>query len=162
MKSLALTLAFVTNPALADELIPLNTFPYQAGTNESDASYYLNLGGVSHHFRNDAIHNDLNYGLGIEYRVSDAFGITGGVYHNSLYRNSFYGLVRYQPVNLGPIRSGVVAGTVNGYNSHGFIPYVMPAISADVKAMTVSLIGVPSIGRVDGVISLQFSWRITP
>jgi opacity protein-like surface antigen len=129
---------------------------------DEPSHWTLYLGGLTHHLRNDSIHNDINEGLGLEYRVSDSLGFAMGAYRNSLYKTSVYGLVRYQPLTLGSVRVGAVAGLIDGYSYHhgAYFPAAMPALSLDVGRTTLTLVGIPNIGRaIDGMVSLQVGVR---
>lgn len=123
----------------------------------------LNLGGVSHHFRNDKEHNDVNEGIGLEWDASRVVGVAAGGYYNSDSTWSQYVYVRYQPFNIGGTRIGALAGLVTGYKKWGcsICPAGLLAVSHDYGPVTLSLVGFPNIGKaVDGVVSLQIGVKL--
>jgi len=124
----------------------------------------LNLGGVSHHFRHDKEHNDLNFGLGYGFDFDRGVGLEAGAYANSEYVYTYYALVRYQPFEFGPVRAGALAGAVTGYshcNHRHVCPAALPALSVDLSSIVLTVVAVPSIGNfLDGVVSLQLGVKL--
>ena len=79
----------------------------------------------SKHLNTDRTYNERNFGLGLEYRLSDDWALVAGRYKNSVYGHSTYLGAAYTPLALSPwLRAGIVAGAVNGYevNDGNFIP----------------------------------------
>ena len=145
-------------------LVPMLACSGAISQEAAGGPFELHFGGVSHHWRHDDEHNDLNLGLGLEYRFSADLGVIAGYYQNSNHKPSEYALLRYQPLHLGPVQLGGLAGVVNGYDrddgarANGA---AMLAASVDLERLNVSLVGMPSVGRrVDGCVSLQFGWRL--
>jgi hypothetical protein len=139
-------------PAYADEAKP-----------QEEAKWEIHVTGISHHWRHDDNDNDINMGLGLEYRFRPDLGVVGGFFHNSNGNIAEYLLLRYQPLHLGPVHVGGLVGTVNHYDvdDGNFIPAVLAAVSVDLgRHAEVSVVTLPSIGhRVDGFISVQLGWR---
>jgi len=124
--------------------------------------YEVNFGGVTHHFRNDQEHQDLNYGLGFGYNIDKAVGFDVGFYQNSNYTTTKYALVRYQPFEVKGVRLGFLAGVADGYKpfrNGGWFPAALPAASKSFGPVNVTLVGFPSIGKTaDGMVSLQLGY----
>jgi hypothetical protein len=125
---------------------------------------WLNPGLISYHFDQNKDFNSLNYGFGAEYKFSSVSSITAGTYRNSYYRQSNYIGAYWQPIDIGPIQIGVVAGGFNGYpntNNGGWFPAVLPALSVEGKLLGFNLIVIPTIpNRVSGSLSLQFKIKV--
>ena len=125
---------------------------------------WLNPGLISYHFDQNKDFNSLNYGFGAEYKFSSVSSITAGTYRNSYYRQSNYIGAYWQPIAIGPIQIGVVAGGFNGYpntNNGGWFPAVLPALSVEGKLLGFNLIVIPTIpNRVSGSLSLQFKIKV--
>jgi len=122
----------------------------------------VQLGGVSHHFRRDGQHEDVNPGLGLQYRFTPAWGVIAGGYLNSDHHISEYAFGRWQPLSLGAVRLGAIGGLVNHYDhDNGRVRgALLFAASVDLWRVNVSLVGMPSAGNIDGCVSLQFGFRL--
>jgi hypothetical protein len=92
---IVLIVALLVAPAYADEAKP-----------QDDAKWEIHVTGISHHWRNDDDDNDINMGLGLEYRFRSDFGVIGGFFHNSNGNIAEYVLLRYQPLRWGPVHVG--------------------------------------------------------
>lgn len=125
---------------------------------------WLNPGLVSYHFDRNRNFNSVNYGLGIEYKISTVTAFTIGSYRNSYYQQSSYVGAYWQPVALGPLHAGVVAGAFNGYsntNNGGWFPAVLPAISLEGDFVGFNLLIIPTIpNRISGSLSLQMKIKV--
>jgi hypothetical protein len=121
-----------------------------------ETSWIVHLGGLTQHFENDANHDDLNYGLGLEYARSQQLGFVVGNYRNSDYAWSKYAFLRYEPLAYGALHAGALAGIVTGYTRHrgAVIPGAIPALSADLGALNLTLIVIPKVAGVDACVSL--------
>src|SRR5512133_3816651 len=76
---------------------------------------WINPGLYSVHLQRDKGFNDNNIGFGAEYRYSTVSSVTAGVIDNSDRQTSHYLGWYWQPVSLGPVRLGGVAGAMDGY-----------------------------------------------
>jgi hypothetical protein len=141
-------------PALADEA------PAPGFTSE----LWLNVGMLSRHFDRAADFNELNLGLGGEYRLSSSTALTAGFFRNSNRRRSHYLGWYWQPLRLGPLRLGAAFGALDGYprmwDGHWF-PVAIPALSAESGRFGANLLLIPGYkDRLDGALSLQLKWRV--
>lgn len=120
---------------------------------------WLNPGLLSYHFDQNKDFNSLNYGFGAEYKFSTVASLTVGTYRNSYYRQSNYIGAYWQPIAVGPIHIGVVAGGFNGYlntNNGAWFPAVLPALTIEGDLIGFNLLVIPTIpNRVSGSLSLQ-------
>jgi hypothetical protein len=125
---------------------------------------WLNPGLFSYHFNQAKNFNALNYGVGGEYKFSSVASVTVGAFRNSYYRQSNYIGVYWQPIAIGPVHMGVVAGGFNGYlsnNNGGWFPAVLPAFTVEGKWVGFNLILIPTIAdRVSGSLSLQLKFKL--
>jgi hypothetical protein len=125
---------------------------------------WLNPGIVSYHFDQGKNFNAANYGFGAEYRFSSVASVTVGTFRNSNYYQSDYIGVYWQPIAIGPVNLGLVAGGLNGYslvNNGGWFPAVLPAFTVEGKWVGLNLIVIPTIGdRVSGALSFQMKFKI--
>lgn len=121
---------------------------------------WLNAGFYSYHFQRDKNLNDSNPGIGVEYRFSSVASATAGRFYNSDRAYSNYAGVYYQPVAVGPVRLGVVAGAFSGYpkmRDGGWFPAVVPMLSFEYQRVGVNVALVPSYrDRLYGALSIQF------
>ena len=124
---------------------------------------WLNPGLLSYHFDQSKNFNAVNYGIGAEYRFSSVASITAGTFRNSNYHQSNYIGAYWQPIAIGPINIGVVAGGFNGYSSNnngGWFPAVLPAFTVEGRWVGLNLIVIPTIGdRVSGSLSFQLKFK---
>lgn len=125
---------------------------------------WINPGLYSYHFDQNKNFNSINYGIGAEYRFSSVASITVGTYRNSYYHPSTYIGAYWQPIAVGPVNIGVVAGAFNGYantNNGGWFPGVLPALTVEGDLVGVNLIYIPTIpNHVSGSLSLQFKFKV--
>lgn len=125
---------------------------------------WLNPGLYSYHFDQNKNFNSVNYGVGAEYRFSSVASVTVGNYRNSYYHASTYIGAYWQPIAVGPVNIGVVAGVFNGYantNNGGWFPAVLPAFTIEGDLLGVNLIYIPTIpNRVSGSLSLQLKLKV--
>jgi len=75
---------------------------------------WVNPGMYSYHFQKDQNLNNNNWGVGLEYRFNLVASATIGNFKNSDNDRSSYVGVYYQPIAIGPLKLGVVAGGFNG------------------------------------------------
>jgi hypothetical protein len=144
--------------ALAGELI-------QTIDQQPLSELWINPGFYSLHFDRDKNLNNNNWGLGAEYRFSTTMSATAGRFYNSDRRYSNYAGVYWQPVALGPLRLGAVAGAFNGYpraRNGGWFPAVIPAISYEYQRVGANIAVIPGYkDRLYGAISIQLKFKLT-
>lgn len=130
----------------------------------SKSELWLNPGLLSYHFDRNKDFNSLNYGFGGEYKFSNIASFTIGEYRNSYYQRAHYIGVYWQPIAIGPINIGVVAGGFNGYsntNNGGWFPAVLPAFTVEGDWIGFNLLLIPTIpNRVSGSLSLQMKIKV--
>lgn len=125
---------------------------------------WLNPGAYSYHFQRDKGFNSNNYGLGAEYRYSTVGSIMLGGFYNSDRYTTHYAVWHWQPIGLGPVRFGAVAGAIDGYPkmlNGGWFFAVIPTVGIVYKYIGANLFLVPSYqNRLHGAISLQLNFRV--
>lgn len=133
----------------------------------SEAAYqnevWVNVGGFSRHFHRDRGYNENNIGLGVELRTSPELSFMAGAYDNSVRKTTTYAAVNWQPWNVGPFKVGGTLGLMNGYPSlakGGVFFAAMPMASWEGKRYGVNVGIIPSIGKVDGAVIVQFKVRL--
>jgi hypothetical protein len=131
---------------------------------QSKSEIWINPGMYSYHFQKDQNLNNNNWGVGLEYRFNTVASATIGNFKNSDNGHSSYAGIYYQPIAIGPIKLGVVAGGFNGYqstNNGGWFPAVLPALTVEEGRFGVNLFFIPTVGdRVHGTISLQIKVKL--
>jgi len=130
-----------------------------------DASrLWLNAGFYSAHFDRDKNLRNANPGLGLEYRLSSDWSVTGGRFLNSDNAHSNYLGAYYQPVQFAGARWGVVAGAFNGYPKAfggGWFPAVIPVASWERGLLGLNVAVVPPLqDRLYGALSFQLKLRL--
>ena len=165
IKKIYALLAFFTlivclnNTCIADSYGPIDVI-----TPSEKNELWLNPGLASYHFDQSKDFNAANYGFGAEYRFSSVASLTVGTFRNSNYHQSNYIGAYWQPIAIGPINIGIVAGGFNGYSSNnngGWFPAVLPAFTVEGKWVGLNLIVIPTIGdRVSGSLSFQFKFKV--
>jgi hypothetical protein len=125
---------------------------------------WVNAGMQSYHFAKDQNFNNNNLGLGVEYAFNTVASVTVGEYSNSLRHQTNYAGIYYHPIELGPIKVGIVAGVLNGYpamNQGHYTPTLLPAISIEYKWIGANLYFIPPINNTTySVLSAQLKFRI--
>ena len=116
---------------------------------------------ASHHFDREGDHNERNWGVGVEHGIAPQVRLVAGAYRNSLYDTSHYAGANWTPLVFGPVRLGVMAGAVDGYNAnHGrYIPVVVPLLSVEQGRVGANLLYLPRYKDDAGVIGLQLKYR---
>jgi len=131
---------------------------------QSKSELWVNPGMYSYHFQKDQNLNNNNWGVGLEYRFNAVASATIGNFKNSDNGHSNYAGVYYQPIAIGPVKLGVVAGGFNGYqstNNGGWFPAVLPALTMEEGRFGANLFLIPTVGdRVHGAISLQIKVKL--
>lgn len=135
-----------------------------AGAPDPAEGLWINPGFYSYHFQHDRNLNSKTVGIGLEYRYSATNSVMVGAYHNSNYHISHYAGLFWRPVELGPMRLGLVIGGVNGYPSTrkgGWFPVVIPAVSAEYKRIGLNVLYIPSFGNsVNGSLTFQLRFKL--
>ena len=134
-----------------------------ASASESKAGdLWLHTGGVSSHASSN-VRNEVNSGLGIEYRFDSEWALGLGRYKNSFNRESNYLLANWTPLDYRGLRFGLTGGLVTGYykkkyNLHGqAVPIILPTVDYRWQRASVSLMMLPPLGDASaGSVMLQF------
>jgi len=125
---------------------------------------WLNAGFYSYHFNRDKGLNGNNLGFGAEYRFSTVASATAGRFYNSDREYSNYVGVYYQPVYIGPVRLGLVAGGFNGYpkmRRGDWFLAAIPVASIEYKNVGLNLAVIPSYkDRLYGALSFQLKIKV--
>lgn len=149
----------LSRPCLANAYGPISVI-----TPTEKSEVWLNPGLLSYHFDQSQAFNAVNYGFGAEYKFSSVASITAGTFRNSNYHQSSYIGMYWQPIAIGPVNIGVVAGGFNGYSSNnngGWFPAVLPAFSIEGSWVGLNLMVIPTIGdRVSGSLSFQVKFKV--
>ena len=130
---------------------------------DKDPEIWVNLGGFSRHFARDKGYNESNLGLGVEYRTSTELSYMAGAYYNSMRKTTYYAAVNWQPLSIGPWKLGASAGVMNGYPAvakGGTFFAALPMATWEGARFGVNLGLIPSIGKVDGAVVIQFKLRV--
>ncbi|RTL49125.1 MAG: hypothetical protein EKK46_14935 [Rhodocyclaceae bacterium] len=126
---------------------------------------WLNAGFYSYHFQRDKNLNGANGGLGGEYRFSTVSSLTAGRFYNSDRRYSNYAGYYYEPLAIGRVRVGVVAGGFDGYpkmRNGGWFPAVVPVLSYEADRFGLNVAVVPSYrDRLYGALSFQLKLKLS-
>jgi hypothetical protein len=156
---IAPVLLFISTSSAQDSNVWLNIIEPQ-----SKSELWINPGMYSYHFQKDQNLNNNNLGVGLEYRFNSVASATIGNFKNSDNAHSSYAGVYYQPIAIGPIKLGVVAGVFNGYqstNNSGWFPAALPALTVEEGRFGANLFFIPTVGdRVHGAISLQIKVKL--
>ena len=138
--------------------------PIDVVTPVEKSELWINPGLLSYHFDQSKDFNAVNYGIGGEYQFSSVASLTAGTFRNSNYRQSNYIGAYWQPIAIGPVKIGMVAGGFNGYlsnNNGGWFPAVLPAFTVEGRWIGLNLILIPTIGdRVSGSLSFQLKFKV--
>jgi hypothetical protein len=131
---------------------------------QSKSELWINPGMYSYHFQKDQNLNNNNWGIGFEYRFNSIASATIGNFKNSDNGHSSYAGIYYQPIAIGFVKLGVVAGGFNGYqstNNGGWFPAVLPALTIEKDRLGANLFLIPTVGdRVHGAISFQLKVKL--
>jgi hypothetical protein len=138
--------------------------PIDVITPSQKSEIWLNPGLYSYHFDQQQNFNSINYGFGAEYRFSTVASVTAGTFRNSNYRQSNYIGMYWQPIAIGPVKIGFVAGAFNGYvdtNDGGWFPAALPAFTIEGDRVGLNLMVIPTIpNRVAGSLSFQLKIKV--
>lgn len=92
-------------------------------------------------------YNDSTPGVGLLCPITDDWRLAAGTYYNSLRTQSVYAGAAWQPVRLGPVKTGVFAGVVTGYRDTA-IPFAGLALSAPMGPLEAHLLVIPEVQDV--------------
>ena len=138
--------------------------PFKRIQSQPISEVWLNPGMYSWHFNRHKGLNGSNFGFGAEYRYSTVSSVTAGVFDNSDRRTSHYLGWYWQPVAMGPLRIGAVAGAIDGYpkmRNGGWFPAVIPTVSMEYGRIGMNLMIIPGYkDRLYGALSLQIKVRV--
>ena len=130
----------------------------------SKSELWINPGLVSYHFDRTTEFNSVNYGIGVEYKLSSTTSLTAGQYHNSYHNLTNYIGAFWQPIKVGPVQMGFVIGGFNGYtntNNGGWFPAVLPAFSMESQWVGLNILVIPTIkDHVAGSIAFQLKFKV--
>lgn len=124
---------------------------------------WVNVGGFSRHFHRDRGYNENNVGLGVEFRTSPELSYMAGAYYNSVRKTTSYAAVNWQPWTVGPFKVGGTVGLMNGYPSlakGGVFFAAVPMATWEGKRYGINVGIIPSMGKVDGAVIVQFKLRV--
>lgn len=119
---------------------------------------------ASYHYNTDKKYEQQNWGFGIEQKLADNFAVIAGGYRNSNRRDSMYFGAAWAPVQIyGPLRLGVAAMMVGGYETPKnteVLKAAFPFLTAEYKGFGFNIPIIPPVsGTTPGVIGLQFKVR---
>lgn len=89
----------------------------------SDGKVSLVFETVSYHLGGG--YNNINPGIGFEYRLRDRFHVGAGAYYNSMEAPSVYALAGFETSGKKRLGVGIEAGVITGYNE-SIVPAAMP------------------------------------
>lgn len=141
-----------------------NRAPFELTESQPLNEVWFTPGFYSWHFEHDRNLENSNPGLGVEYRYATDQSVLAGRYYNSdrLYSNYITWL--WQPLSLGNVRLGALAGALDGYpraNQGGWFVMAIPVASYEFGNIGVNLTIVPTIpDTVHGSITLQLKVRV--
>lgn len=156
-----MALCLCSGPAWAQTAAPSD--PLATALASSRHEVWINVGGFSRHFSRNNGYNENNLGLGAEYRTSTELSYMAGAYYNSVRKTTSYVAMNWQPWSLGPIKLGGTLGVMNGYPSlakGGTFFAALPMATWEGKRYGVNVGIIPSMGKVDGAVIVQFKLRV--
>lgn len=115
-----------------------------------DYSLWVTTGLRSWHRDESQLHyRQNNVGIGLALEMPHDLSLVAGTYVDSDNRRSNYGAVMYQPLHLGGVHFGALAGVVSGYVPHRLSDAVLPMASYEYKWAGINLFWYP--GKVEAV-----------
>lgn len=149
---------------VSSEVVASSYGPIDVIEPSSKSELWINPGLYSYHFDRNKDFNSVNYGFGAEYRFSSVASLTAGIYRNSYYHRSGYIGAYWQPIAIGPVKLGAVAGVFDGYsntNNGGWFPAALPAFTIEGEKVGLNLLVIPTIpNRISGSLSLQLKVKV--
>lgn len=136
MRALLAALLFAASPALAGDFWAVATIG-------------------SYHFNRDKAYNERNFGLGVEYGMTENTRFVAGFYDNSKYKHTNYVGAVWTPINLGGFtRAGLVGMCATGYADNVMCAPI-PTITLEGRRFGANFVIAPTFKDVDGAIALQ-------
>jgi hypothetical protein len=89
-------------------------------------------------------YNNDTPGVGLLCPVDGDWRIAAGTYFNSVRKQSAYVGAAWQPVHLGPVKAGVFAGLVTGYQ-YPVVPFAGLALSVPLGPIEAHLVTIPKV-----------------
>ena len=111
-----------------------------------------------------AIHTQAGYngdtpGIGLLCPIANNTRLAVGTYHNSVRAQSNYAAAVWQPLQLGPVRVGAMAGVVTGYR-RDITPMAALAITVPVRSIELHLVAVPAVSNASpATAAFSFSFK---
>lgn len=147
----------------AAALLPILSATPAHAEDDHSGEWWINAGGISHHFNRSMDFNERNWGAGVEYVLSNDVSLVAGEYRNSVRTTTRYLGASYTPLSFGPARFGIVAGAADGYRmmrDGGFFPIISPVINIEGKRFGANLLVIPSVAsNVRSALAIQFKIR---
>lgn len=146
--------------------IALLAWGVSGAISESEAGeLWVNTGGISHHFDRSKNFNEVNVGVGVEYRITPEVSAMTGFHKNSINLRTTYAAVNYQPFSIGPVKIGASAGLMSGYpviKNGGAFFAALPFATYEGKRFGVNVGLIPNIPsrHIDGAVVFQFKFRV--
>ncbi len=142
----------------------LGIFCASAKAAEPEPAFWVNTGGFSKHFQDNG-RNEVNLGLGFEYRTRPDLSFMAGYHKNSLDLHTRYLAMNYQPLEVGPFRVGASIGVMDGYpakKNGGQFFAILPMASWEGERVGVNFGIIPNIPsqHVEGAFVAQIKWRL--
>ncbi len=120
--------------------------------------WWLQTGGLTHHIDSKSNRNGENYGLGVEYKLSETQSIRAGIFNNSYDRDAAYVSYVWLPWKFRSARVGANLVAASAYaNRTGALAAVIPWAEMTWKNVGIELGVVPV---KNGIVTLQFKFRI--
>jgi hypothetical protein len=142
----------------------VNAQPFSIIESKPLTELWLNLGFYSYHFQKEKDLNNRDFGLGGEYRFSTVSSVTLGLIDNSKRKTTHYAGWYWQPVGMGKVRLGAVAGAMDGYpnmRNGGWFVSVIPTASFEFNNVGLNLMYIPSYqDKIYGSISVQLKLKV--
>jgi hypothetical protein len=128
---------------------------------------WINPGFVSYHFPKHGLgFNNLNTGLGAEWRQSSEVSWSGGFFHNSDWARSYYAGAYWTPFQWAGWRWGAFVGLINGYPKMldgGTFPFLTPVATREWDQWGVGMSLLPDYeNRLHGAFTVQVKYKWKP
>ena len=121
---------------------------------------WIHAGAATYHFERDRDkhRNGNNYGIGVEYHLTEKHWLGGGVFRNTYEGYSPYLGYAWVPWDWGRYKAGISIGLAGGYESddNRLAPAIMPFIAGEWKHVGVNVLVLPT---THGIIALQLKFR---
>ena len=134
----------------------LNPAPAQP---EKSSDWWATATVRSYHRDRGRPHNEGNYGLGLERKLSSDWTFHTGWYQNSYNTRSVYLGAAWIPLHYGYFHFGLSSGAVDGYGKHPTSLYLFPILAIQGKTWGLNLALVPSFHEEYTVFGLQLKAR---